>query len=699
MSSIHGAENSVWIGWNGIAVEELLPQEQEEVRRVLLSDHKSSPVSLSREELRDYYDGFCNDVIWPLFHYFPTYTRYEARFWEAYLRVNRKFQDAVSQIVAENDTVWVHDYQLMLLPQLIRERMPQVRIGFFLHIPFPSYEIFRLLPWRNEILEGLLGSDLIGFHTYDYGRHFISSVRRLLGLEHNLGFIRWNNRLIKADVFPMGINYAKYAAAGTLSGVKRELKKISAHVQGQRVILSVDRLDYSKGILHRLLAFQAFLEKHPDYRGRVKLILIVAPSRTKVNRYRELKRELDERVGIINGTLGTLGWLPVQYFFRSFSFTALSAFYCLSDILLVTPLRDGMNLIAKEFLAVKQDRRGVLILSETAGAARELGEAIIVNPNNIEEIAAAIWQALQMPQDEQVARNTVMLKRLSHYNVDYWAHDFLDKLEGVAAAQENYRMKKLSESVKDKLVKDYRAARRRLIILDYDGTLVPIVDKPEMAVPDEELNRLMKDLAVHPDNEVVLISGRDRVTLDRWFGSFPINLVAGHGVWFKGRGTEWYLREQLSNTWKDTIRPILELYADRTPGSMVEEKDYSLAWHYRRSEPELAAVRLGELKEALMELTSNLNLSVLEGKKVLEIKNSSISKGHAVSVWLARKEWDFLLVLGDDWTDEDMFALLPSTAYSIKVGMDISKANYVADSVEEVRGLLEVLAELGNSSG
>jgi trehalose 6-phosphate synthase/phosphatase len=692
LSSVSQKQDMLWIGWSGMVSEELNVVDAWRVRRRLRSDYQSVSVKLKRQDLHDYYNGFCNNVIWPLFHYFPTYAHYDSHFWEAYQRVNRLFFEAVAHASTEHDVIWVHDYHLLLLPGMLRSRFRRARIGFFLHIPFPSYELFRLLPWRNEILEGLLGADLIGFHTYGYARHFFSSVRHLLGREHNLGLIRWDGRIVKADVFPMGIDYAKYASAGRQQEVRAEREKIAKLGEGRRLILSVDRLDYTKGINQRLRAFALFLERNPEYRGQVSLILVIAPSRTKVSKYMELKRELDERVSLINGTYATMEWLPVRYFFRSFGFPSLTALYLSSEILLVTPLRDGMNLIAKEYLATRQDMQGVLVLSETAGAAEELGEALIVNPNKVEEIADALKRALEMPPGEREERNRHMLRRLERYDVHFWVDDFLGKLSALDSLQEEYSLKRLSGSRHSRLVADYRAARSRLVLLDYDGSLVRFADRPESAAPDEEIRALLGSLAAAEGNEVVLISGRDKAIMERWFGELGISIVSDHGVWFKEKGSDWHMREQLKVDWKQSIRPILERQSDRTPGAILEEKEYSLAWHYRLADPELAALRLTELREALMELTANLDLSVLEGDKVLEVKNTIVNKGRAASVWLAGRSWDFILAVGDDRTDEDMFAILPDTAYSIKVGSGISKAKYSVNSVDEVRALLKVLA-------
>jgi trehalose 6-phosphate synthase/phosphatase len=598
-------------------------------------------------------------------------------------------------VAQPGDIIWVHDYHLMLLPHLIRKKFPDVTIGFFLHIPFPSFEVFRLLPWRNEIIKGLLGADLIGFHTYDYVRHFINCVRGHLGYDHAMGQIPAGNRVVKADAFPMGIDYRKYAEAVHEPEVKKEIAKIREKVGDRKIILSIDRLDYSKGIPQRLEAYEIFLDQNPEYRGKVTFIMVAVPSRTKVDQYVLLKKEIDEWVGRVNGKHGTLGWTPVWYLYRSFPFTELMGMYSAADVGLVTPLRDGMNLVAKEYIAAKPEGKAVLILSEMAGTAKELGEAIIINPNNKEEIVEAVREALTMPEEEQIARNHLMQKRLKRYDIVRWANDFMERLAHIKKVQRELLARRLTPEMKTLVVSDFKENEDRLILLDYDGTLVSLREKPEQAWPDGRLLRLLDLLTRDTRNQVVIVSGRDKATLESWFAHLQLGLVAEHGVWIKEKGKEWEIIEPLRNDWKAEIKPILEVYVDRTPGSFIEEKEFSLVWHFRKADPELTSVRATELKETLLDLTANLNLDVLEGSKVIETKNTGVNKGRAAMRWVGGKRKGFILAIGDDWTDEDMFAVLPTSAYSIKVGLTPSQAKYNMESVEDVRILLE---ELGKTS-
>ena len=679
-----------WMGWPGYITN--VEVEKRQIRERLSADNMH-PIFLSKEDVEKYYEGFSNKTIWPLFHYFSQHTIYDQTFWDAYVRVNKLFCEQVLKIVEPDDIIWIHDYHLMMLPGLIREKLPETTIGYFLHIPFPSFEIFRSLPWREEIVTGLLGADLIGFHTYDYVRHFHSAITRLLGLEHTLGKLTHEDRIIRVDSFPMGINYEKFANATKKPEVKKEIAKIIKKIGTRKIILSIDRLDYSKGLLQRLEAFHIFLHKNPEYQEKVTLIIVVVPSRSKVESYRHLKHQIDELVGRINGEFGTIGWTPIWYLYRFFPFNSLAALYDISDIGLVTPFRDGMNLIAKEFIASKKDGKGVLVLSEMAGAANELGEAIIVNPNNINEIADALREAFAMPEDEQVKRNREMQEKLKRYNVTRWAEDFIERLQQTKDLQKGMLTKHVNHTTKQKLVNDYQRGNRRLIFLDYDGTLVPFNKTPDKAKPDADLLKELKRLTEFNQNQVVIISGRDKTTIEKWFGKLDIGLVAEHGAWLRERGQSWQLLESMSQDWKDDIRPILEWYVDRTPGSFIETKDFSLVWHYRKTDVEGGKIRARELVDNLIYLTSNLELQVLEGSKVIEVKNSGINKGRAALRWIIKGDWDFILAVGDDWTDEDLFKVLPEKAYSIKVGFGSSIATHNLSSCGEVRSLLKELTE------
>ena len=699
MKSISESQDSLWIGWPGVNTEDVTKKQKLEITR-LLKKNKCIPVFMDQKDYENYYEGFSNKTIWPLYHYFTQYAEYKNRYWEAYKKVNEMFAQIVLQVINEDDALWIHDYHLQLLPGMIKQMSPNIPIGYFLHIPFPSYEILRTLPWRDEIVNGLLGADLIGFHTYDYERHFLSSVRRLLGYDINFNLITLKNRITTVDSFPMGIDYDKFhemaktqkqKSVKDKSDLQKEIEKHFLMSPESKLVLSIDRLDYSKGIANRLYAFEYFLDRYPEFQGKVSLVMICVPSRSNVEHYQRMKSEVDELVGHINGKHSSMGWTPIWYFYRSFPFENLIDLYSSCDIALLTPIRDGMNLVAKEYIASRPDRKGVLILSEMAGAAKEMSEALIINPNNYNEIADALKEAIRMSELEQIERNTIMQDRLKRYDINKWANDFLESMKEIMDRKDKYLTKKLTRSIEEEICKKYKKAHKRIIFLDYDGTLVGFKNKPELAKPDEELYTILDKLAANPKNELVLISGRDRNTFDKWFNKRKYHLITEHGVWIKNIGEDWELIEPMDSKWKEIIRPGIQLYVDRTPGSFIEEKTYSLVWHFRKTDPELGARRAIELKDELTSLTANHNLEILEGNKVVEIKNSGVNKGRAALKKMGHVKYDFVMGIGDDWTDEYMFEQLDEKAFTIKVGLANTKARFSIENYEEVRRILKMM--------
>ncbi len=694
LKSYHKNSNSLWIGWSGIN-----PSSDEEKKTInaLIKKEDCFPIYLDEELKTNYYDGFSNEVLWPLLHYFSEYCEFKEIYWNAYVKVNQMFAEAIIAHAAEGATVWVHDYQLMLVPNLLRKARPDLKIGFFLHIPFPSYEIFRVLPWREDILTGMLGADLIGFHTYDYARHFKSSVKRLLGFDVEFTQIKLDERQVFVDVFPMGIDYQKFERLAKdvqsrpvqeRSKEHQDLDRFLLRIPDRHLILSIDRLDYTKGIPQRLKAFRLFLLKHPEYREKVSLIMLTVPSREDVEQYQTLRSEVEVLVGQINGEFGTVNWNPVIYFYRSLPFHNLIELYTSAEVALLTPLRDGMNLVAKEYVACKIKQKGVLILSEMAGASKELGEAISVNPSNIEQTANAIFQALTTPLEMRSANMMAMQKRLKRYDIHKWASDFMESLKRAIEKQEDLHARRLSSKIRNNVLSQFSKAKERTLFLDYDGTLKGFYDNPQDAVPDEELYGLLDALAADSKINLVLISGRDKETFDRWFGNKPYHLIAEHGAWHRFIGEKWEERKPVNNEWKNNILPVLESYVDRTPGSLIEDKTYSLVWHYRKADVELGWLRSLELVADVSNLIINQELEILEGNKVIEIKVAGINKGIAASEFIHHRDNDFILAMGDDWTDEFMFKELPEITKSIKVGTGNSAAKYYIDNHGEVRKLL-----------
>lgn len=693
LGSIYQEGDNIWVGWPGDSFEE--DAIKAEVTEGLTRE-SMRPVFLTDEELELYYLGFSNQTLWPAFHYFLQYIRFEQAHWDSYVAVNQKFADAIAAYANPGDTIWVHDYQLLLLPGMLRRRFPQMTIGFFQHIPFPSYEVFRTLPWRRELLEGMLGSDYLGFHTYDDMRHFLSAAHRLAGYPYSGNRIQLDNRVVVADPLPMGIDYEKYAEnAIHPESIERE-KRYRKNLGPQRLLLSMDRLDYSKGIPKRIEAFAEMLDRYPEYREEVSLLLIVVPSRDQVPNYQMLKEQVDELVGKINSKYGRMSWTPIHYFYRSYPFRALGAFYRMCDVAVITPVRDGMNLVCKEYVASRDRQDGVLILSEMAGAAKELADAVLVNPTDQNEVVEAMHMALQMPEKEQKRRMAIMQESLRKYNIFQWVKLFFDNLQQVKVMQEALATPLLKASGRADMHGAYRKAGTRLLLLDYDGTLVPFHTDPLACAPGEALLKLLGQLADPPQNEVVVISGRKHDTLGQWLGDLPIHLVAEHGVWTRKAGEGWQIDELITDkAWQEQAEEIMEFYVDRTPGSFIETKSHSLAWHYRKVEKGLGEMRKSELTSHLKHMMGEKGFQVLDGDYVVEVKPDAINKGRAALAWHQHFEADFVLCIGDDTTDEDMFKALPDTAFTVKVGPGSSHASCAVEAVGDVHELLTSLIEEG----
>jgi trehalose 6-phosphate synthase/phosphatase len=689
LASVHHG-NSIWIGWSG---NEVNPDEQKQLS-AQLSEMKLVPVFLSKKEVSLYYEGFSNEVLWPVFHYMSPYAKFDDEYWQYYQQVNEKFRDVVLQVAQPGDTVWIHDYQLLLLPRLIRSAIPNITIGFFQHIPFPSYELFRLIPWRSELLHGMLGADLVGFHTYDDARHFSSTVMRILQIQTSSNLIQYNNRTISVESFPMGIDSDKFESLVNDAKVIEEKKHLAETFSEVKLILSIDRLDYSKGIPQRLQAFERFINHNPEYKGKVNLYMIVVPSRDTVPQYKDLRDEIDKLAGNINAKYRTNNWTPVSYFYRSFPVETLSALYQLADICLVTPMRDGMNLVCKEYVASRIHDDGVLILSEMAGASKELTDALIVNPNNVTQISEALLEALHMPPEEQKRRMKQMRELVSKYNVIRWGKVFMERLWEVKLMQESLQTKYITPRIQQFIKNKYNQSQKRLFLLDYDGTLVDFNPNINLAVPDKEVYQILEELTRDEKNHLVIISGREHTALEEWFGNMKLDLVGEHGIWYKtykDKG-KWGEMKGLQTDWKRDVMNILRNYTERTPGSFIEEKSYSLVWHYRKADNDLGEMRATELMSNLLYMISDMGLSLLAGNKVVEIKPTEANKGKTAIHYLRQDHYDFVMAIGDDVTDEDMFKAIKDEAITIKVNSNTSAAKYYLKDYKEVRELLKNLS-------
>jgi trehalose 6-phosphate synthase/phosphatase len=679
----------IWIGNSDYTREDFKEVDNQN------NDFDIYPVQIDKQVYEKYYEGFCNDTLWPLFHYFTTYAVYDESYYENYTIANQLFFLELEKIIQPNDFVWVHDYQLCLLPKLIRNKFPEANIGFFLHIPFPSYEIFRLLKrkWREELLNGILGADLVGFHTYDYTQHFLKSVRRLLGNETTLRYIYTEDRIIKVETFPIGIDFEKFENASKSPDVQKEIHKLQNTLGDKKLIFSVDRLDYTKGILDKLKGVKYFLRTYPQWHNKVIFNMVVVPSRDTIPRYANMKKELESIVGQINGKYSNLDWRPIAYQYKSLEFNEMIALYSYSHIGLITPLRDGMNLVAKEYIASQKHNQGVLIISELAGAVTELGEAIIINPTDSKEVGEAIYRALEMDQKEIEIKNKRMKIRLKNYDVFAWTNDFIEQLFLLKKDLKGMQVKILNNIVEEDLINHYKVANKRLFLFDYDGTLVPFSKYPENAIPSNDLIEQLSTLSINSKNLITIVSGRDRTFLEKYFGNSNLILIGEHGAFHKFPHKDWIGQAEKNDDWKIKIRELLERYTNRCNGSIIEEKEVSLAWHYRNSEIEFTSVRYQELKEELSEfLNYDHSLQTLEGNKVIEIKKIGYDKGTIVQkLFLDSEQFDFIMAIGDDKTDEDLFKVMPKDSYTIKVGMTVSIAKYNLKAQSNVIDLINKL--------
>lgn len=686
MNSIHSKNDTIWIGWPGIASDNLNKKTKGELNKFL--DKKNfKPVHLNKKEIKDFYYGLSNKSLWPLFHYFIEYSIFDKDNWDSYKSVNNKFAQCIIENYNEGDLIWIHDYQLMLCPKIVRDLIPNSIIGFFLHIPFPSFEIFRIFPWRKELLSGILGSDLVGFHTYNYQRHFLSSVKRILLKNVKLNRVSVGSRKILVNTFPMGIDFEKFNNAAKMYLTKNALHKSQSSVKN---ILTIDRLDYTKGVVQRIKAFEMFLDNYPQYIEKVKLIMLTVPSRENVSDYKNLKKETDEIVGRINGKYSTVNWNPIAYYYRSMPFDQLIELYVTSDVAMITPVRDGMNLVAKEYIATRVNGDGVLILSEMAGASKELFEAVQINPFDLYNMSESIFKALTMHKEEQINRNLSMQNRIKRYSVEYWANEFINSLKNKQKFQELNSAIKMDETTIKSIKEKFNKSKSKVIFLDYDGTLVPFNKKPELALPDKSLYKLMDKIISAKNTDLVIISGRDTNFLDKCFGDLDMTMVAEHGIFMRKINESWVSKYTKKRKWIDNLRPLFQSFSDRTPGTFVEEKQTSLVWHYRGSDPELAADRLVEFKTELQSLISD-DLDLMDMNKAIEVKSATFNKGIAVNEIIRNKKYDFILCFGDDVTDEDMFINLPKSAFTVKVGKSNTKAKYFLEDHNSVRYLLNDL--------
>ncbi len=697
MNPILSKSGGDWIGWAGAGGEE----DQEQQRSILqdwAQKEQYFAVELPADIATGFYEGYSNQTLWPVFHNFPSQLKFDAKGWEAYVEANRIFCKAVVERYKPGDLVWVHDYQLILLPQMLRDQLPDAAIGFFLHIPFPSSEIFPVLPRREELLEGLLGADLIAFQTHGHLQQFRSTLLRVLGLESKISEVAVGSRPVRLEAHPIGIAPDGYTdLASRDETTARHYAEWVARYRGRKMLLAVDRLDYTKGITERLRTYAHLLRTHEELKEKVILIQIAVPTREGIETYQDLREEVNRLVGEINGKLGTPDWTPLVYINRSIERAELVALYKLADVCWVGSLRDGMNLVAKEYVACKAAGDGVLVLSEFAGAAAEMGEALLINPFDEERTASTIERALALEEDERRERMKRLHGRVLHNNVFRWGDRFLAALQEAVSARGRYSDNQPKRLRAAEVVDAYRRASRRLLVLDYDGTLVPFAMQPWQATPPPAVLRLLATLVREPRNCVALSSGRTAEDLDRWFGAIRgIWLMAEHGAELKSplQATWEPLRSEVSSDWKSTVMPILEHFVDRTPGSFIEEKKYALVWHYRMAEPEFGAWLANELVSMLEAMLAETELRAFLGEKIVEVRPVWANKGEALTRLLpASSPPDFLFAAGDDRTDEDLFEHKQSEAWTVHVGPGPTRAAFVVPDFASLLRVLEMFAK------
>ena len=688
LSGYTNKRSTKWIGWPGLPSDDLTEADKAAIARTL-KRQRCYPVFLTKKQIDEFYSGYSNGVLWPLFHNLP-YTKHPVKEWQAYREVNSLYADEILRLSKPGSTIWVHDYQLMLVPQQVRQAGRGDTIGFFLHIPFPKVGGFEKLGEAKTLLRGMLGSDLVGFHTQKYTKRFLENCDKLLDTPSSNGRLLVGKRTVQATEFPIGIDYGRFAAATKQRTLRRQARQLRKNYPGQRVIVSVDRLDVTKGLVERIKAFQRLLEDHPKLAGKVTMVMVVAPSRTDVPEYQKLKERIDKALFEITDKFATAKWKPIDFRYEVVPLDEVMAYYQMADIAFIAPIVDGMNLVAKEFLASKRRNDGVLILSETAGAAEELRDAVLVNPKKPRTMVNGLVEALSMPRRELRRRAKHMHQQVKEFSAQKWADSFIETLQKPRAIKQ-IGVRTLSPRYEQALLDDYHQARSRLLLLDYDGVLQTFKSNPAEAKPTKEVLRLLGKLSKDATTDIMIISGRSKTDLQAWFGDLPIALAAEHGALIRRKGGKnWHRTSSSGLEWRKPVLELFERYAKLTPGALVEPKEWAAVWHYRAASAYYAQKNLVILRRLLKPTVKKYDLQILEGNKVLEVRPSDVSKRHAVQEWVI-SDHDFTLCIGDDVTDEDMFKAMPPQAYSIKVGRGPTKAHYRVKNVAAVLDLLKKL--------
>ncbi|XWS70904.1 hypothetical protein CRYUN_Cryun03dG0090200 [Craigia yunnanensis] len=727
--------------------------DQDEVAQVLHEKFSSETIFLPVDTQNKFYHGFCKHYLWPLFHYMMPRTgsdevRFDRSQWQAYVSANKKFADKVLEVTdrddEDEDHVWVHDYHLMALPTFLRRRSKRVKLGFFLHSPFPSSDIYKILPVRDDILRALLNCDLIGFHTFDYARHFLSSCRRILGLhsESNRGHIalEYYGRTVTIKILPAGIHMGQLESVMSEESTVRKAKELKEKYEGKIMMVGVDDLDLFKGITQKFSAMGELLETNQELRGKVVLVQITNPARSLGRDVQEVLDEANSIANEVNKKYGEPGYEPIVFIKGPVTTQEKLAYYAIAEYSVVTPVRDGMNLVPYKYTVCRQScpvldealgvdensplKNSVIIVSEFIGCSPSLSGAIRVNPWNISEMANAMYSAIDLPETEKHLRHEKHYKYISSHDVAYWARSFDQDLE--RACRDHYhkrywriglglafRLVALEPTFRkllgDTLNSAYERTNSRLLLLDYDGTMMPptSVNKGPSHEVISVLNRLCDD----PKNIVFIVSGRDRDTLSKWFSSCEkLGIAAEHGYFTRWtRDSPWETYRLMDLSWKEVVEPIMQLYMEATDGSSIENKESALVWHHQDADPDFGLCQAKELHDHLENVLANEPVVVKRGQQIVEVKPQGLSKGivveNLISTMRSRgKSPDFLLCVGDDRSDEDMFEsiarssanpTLPTIAeiFACTVGQKPSMAKYYVDDIVEVIGLLRGIAE------
>lgn len=611
---------------------------------------------------------FAERELYSLFHYKqnePPEPKAARKAWADYYKMNKLFADRILEIYKPGDIIMIHDYNLLLLPSLLRQRLPNVYIGFFLHIPFPSSEYYRCLSRRKEILEGVLGANMIGFQSYSYSRHFSSCCTRILGFDSSPAGVDAYGAHVAVDVFPIGINVAgTEQAAFSDPAVDEKIKGIKELYAGKKIIVGRDRLDSVKGVKQKLQAFERFLEQYPEWHDKVVLIQITSPSHMNTEPGAEDKflNKISDLAAKINGLYGSLSFTPVQHFPQYISREEYFALLRVADVGLITSVRDGMNTTALEYVVCQKENSGPLIISEFSGTAGSLADAIHVNPWDLSGVADDINRALTMRLEWRKQQQTKLYKHVTVNDVQAWTNNYIKRLlTNLESFDQSFATPVLDRA---KVLAQYRAARKRLLMFDYDGTLTPIVKDPQSAIPSDRVMRTLKTLAADAANAVWIISGRDQAFLEEWMGHISeLGLSAEHGSFMrKPHDESWEnVASEMDMAWQGEVMDIFQHFSKKTVGSFVERKKIALTWHYRRADPEFGAYQARECQRRLnASVARRYDVEVMTGKANLEVRPRFVNKGEIAKRLIEEYGTgpddmpEFVLCFGDDFTDEGM---------------------------------------------